>query len=50
VGAWSLSLDGDLEPLTGAERVGLACVWGASKRVFFGYPVEHIDSQIAVST
>jgi hypothetical protein len=25
VGAWSPSLDGDLDPLTGVERVGLAC-------------------------
>jgi hypothetical protein len=24
-GAWSPSLDGDLEPMTGVERVGLAC-------------------------
>jgi hypothetical protein len=25
LGAWSPSLDGDLDPLTGVERVGLAC-------------------------
>jgi hypothetical protein len=25
VGAWSPSLDGDLEPVTGVERVGLIC-------------------------
>jgi hypothetical protein len=31
VGAWSTSLDGDLEPLTRVERVGLACAWGASE-------------------
>jgi hypothetical protein len=26
LGAWSPSLDGDLDPLTGVERVGLVCV------------------------
>jgi hypothetical protein len=31
VGAWSLSLDGDLEPVTGVEQVGLVCAWGASE-------------------
>jgi hypothetical protein len=37
VGAWSPSLDGDLEPVTGVERVGLACAWGASETcVFWG--------------
>jgi hypothetical protein len=37
VGAWSPSLDGDLEPLTGVERVGLACAWGTSEAcVFWG--------------
>jgi hypothetical protein len=25
LGAWSYSLDGDLDPLTGVERVGLVC-------------------------
>jgi hypothetical protein len=25
LGAWSPSLDGDLDPLTGVEHVGLAC-------------------------
>jgi hypothetical protein len=37
VGAWSPSLDGDLEPLTGLERVGLVCSWGTSEAcVFWG--------------
>jgi hypothetical protein len=31
VGAWNPSLDGDLEPVTGVERVGLACAWGVSE-------------------
>jgi hypothetical protein len=35
VGAWSPSLDGDLEPVIGVERVGLACAWGASKACVF---------------
>ena len=25
LGAWSPSLDGDLDPMTGVERVGLVC-------------------------
>jgi hypothetical protein len=33
----SLSLDGDLEPVTGVEWVGLACARGASEAcVFWG--------------
>jgi hypothetical protein len=36
-GARSPSLDGDLNPVTGVERVGLACAWGARKTcVFWG--------------
>jgi hypothetical protein len=35
VGAWSSSLDGDLEPVTGVEWVGLACAWGASEACVF---------------
>jgi hypothetical protein len=31
VGAWSPSLDRDLEPITRVERVGLVCAWGASE-------------------
>ena len=27
MGAWSPSLDGDLDPLTGEWWVGLACAW-----------------------
>jgi hypothetical protein len=44
VEAWSPSLDGDLKPVTGVERVGLACVWGVSEGVFLGYPAGHINS------
>jgi hypothetical protein len=35
LGAWSPSLDGDLDPLTGAKRVGLACAWGTSEACVF---------------
>jgi hypothetical protein len=35
VGAWSPNLDGDLELMTGVERVGLACAWGASETCVF---------------
>jgi hypothetical protein len=39
LGAWSPSLDGDLDPLIGVEWVGLTCAWGTSKVcVFFGVP------------
>ena len=38
LGAWSLSLDGDLDPLTGVERVDLVCVWGISEACVSGYP------------
>jgi hypothetical protein len=51
LGAWSPSLDGDLDPLTGVERVGLACAWGTSEVcVFRSTQLGYIDSQIAVST
>jgi hypothetical protein len=50
VGAWSPSLDGDLEPVTGVERVGLALCLGCKRDMCFsGYPAGHIDSQITVS-
>ena len=29
--AWSPSLDGDLDPVTGAEWVGLVCAWGTNE-------------------
>jgi hypothetical protein len=35
VRAWSPSLDGNLEPVTGVERVGLACAWGANEACVF---------------
>jgi type IV secretory pathway TrbD component len=38
LGAWSPSLDGDLDPLTGVERVGLVCTWGTNKVCVSGYP------------
>jgi hypothetical protein len=38
LGAYSPSLDGDLDPLTGVERVGLACARGTSKACVFGAP------------
>ena len=38
-GAWSPSLDGDLDPVTGVEWVGLLCVWGTSGACALRYPV-----------
>ena len=38
MGAWSPSLDGDLDPLTGEWWIGLACVWGTSEACASGYP------------
>jgi hypothetical protein len=35
VGAWSPSLDGDLEPMIGVKQVGLARAWGASEACVF---------------
>ena len=37
-GAWSLSLDGDLDPVTGVKWVGLVYVWGTSETCVSGYP------------
>ena len=36
-GAWSPSLDGDLDPLIGEWWVGLACAWGISRACVLGY-------------
>ena len=36
--AWSPNLDGDLNPLTGVERVGSVCAWGTSGVCVSGYP------------
>ena len=33
-----LSLDGDLDPMTGVEWVSLACAWGTSGACVLGYP------------
>jgi hypothetical protein len=39
LGVWSLSLDGDLDPVTGVERVDLVCARGTYETcVFSGYP------------
>ena len=40
LGAWSPSLNGDLDPVTGVEWVGLVCAWGTSKACVSGYPTE----------
>jgi hypothetical protein len=40
LGAWSPSLDGDLYPLTGVERVGLVYARGTDEAYFSGYPTE----------
>ena len=31
MGAWSQSLDEDLDPVIGVEWVGLVCAWGTSE-------------------
>jgi hypothetical protein len=51
LGAWSPSLDGDLDPLD-RSGTGWSCLCLGYKRgvCFFGYPAGHIDSRIAVST
>ena len=38
LGAWSPSLDGDLDPFIGVERVGLVCAWGTNEACVLGYP------------
>jgi hypothetical protein len=38
LGAWSPSLDGDLDPLTGVERVDLVCAQGTDEACVSGYP------------
>ena len=38
MGAWSPSLDGDLDPVTRVEWVGLVCVWDISEACVLGYP------------
>ena len=38
MGAWSPSLDGDLDPLIGEWWVGPACAWGTSGACVLEYP------------
>ena len=38
MGAWSPSLDGDLDPVTEVEWVGLVCAWGTNRACVSGYP------------
>ena len=38
-GAWSPSLDGDLDPVTGVEWVGLVCAWDTNVACVSWYPV-----------
>ena len=38
MGAWSPSLDGDLDPVTEVEWVGLVCAWGTNGACVLGYP------------
>ena len=38
MGAWSPSLDGDLDPVTGVKWVGLVCAWGTNRACVLGYP------------
>ena len=44
MGAWSLSLDEDLDPLIGEWWVGPTCAWGTSGACVSGYLAGHIDS------
>ena len=37
MGAWSPSLDGDMDPLIGEWWVGLACAWGTRGACVLGY-------------
>jgi hypothetical protein len=51
LGTWSPSLDEDLDPVTGMERVGIACALGTSEAcIFWDTQLGYIDSRIAVST
>ena len=43
MGAWSPSLDGDLDPVTGVEWVGLVCAWGTNGACVSGYLAGIID-------
>ena len=38
LGAWSPSLDEDLDPVIGVKWVGLVCAWGTSEACISGYP------------
>ena len=38
MGAWSPSLDRDLDPMIGVEWVGLVCAWGIIGACVLGYP------------
>jgi hypothetical protein len=51
LGAWSPSLDRDLDPLTGVERVGPSCVRGTSEAcIFRGTQLDYIDLRIVIYT
>ena len=39
MGAWILSLDGDLDPLTGVEWIGIVCAQGTNGVCVSGYSV-----------
>ena len=43
-GAWSPSLDGDLDPVIREWWAGPACAWGTSDACVFGVPSWGIDS------
>ena len=44
MGAWSPSLDGDLDPVIGGYGLVLLMPRVQAGRVFSGYPAGHIDS------
>ena len=44
MGAWSPSLDGDLDPLIEVEWVGLVSAWGTNGACVLGTQLGYIDS------
>ena len=38
MGAWSPSLDGDLDPVTVVKWVGFVCAWNINRACVLGYP------------
>ena len=49
MGAQSISLDGDLDPMTGVEWIGLVCAQVQMGHVFWGTQLGYIGSRITIS-